>query len=213
MYLPQVFREDRLEILHALMRTHPLATLVTAGPGGTKANLLPFSIIPSEGKGTLQAHLAKANDQIADLRTGAEALVIFQGPEAYIMPSWYATKAEHGKVVPTWNYVVVQARGNPRVIEDHGWLRAQINTLTEAHEAPRQDPWSVTDAPAGFVTAQLNGIIGLEIPVSSIEGKWKVSQNRREADRRGVCEGLREEDAGGEMARLVGREMPPVCPG
>jgi len=213
MYLPQVFREDRLEILHALMRTHPLATLVTAGPGGIKANLLPFSIIPSEGKGTLQAHLAKANDQIADLRTGAEALVIFQGPEAYITPSWYATKAEHGKVVPTWNYVVVQARGNPRVIEDHGWLRAQINTLTEAHEAPRQDPWSVTDAPAGFVTAQLNGIIGLEIPVSSIEGKWKVSQNRSEADRRGVCEGLREEDAGGEMARLVGREMPPVCPG
>lgn len=213
MYLPQVFREDRLEILHALMRSHPLATLVTAGAGGIKANLIPFGIVSDEGQGMLQAHLAKANDQISDLRAGAEALVIFQGPEAYITPSWYATKAEHGKVVPTWNYVVVQARGIPRVIEDHGWLREQIHQLTEAHEGPRQKPWDVTDAPDDFITAQLNGILGIEIPISSIEGKWKVSQNRSEADRRGVCEGLLEEEAGEEMARLVADKTPPVCPG
>lgn len=209
MYSPQVFREDNLEVLHALMRAHPLATLVTAGSGGIKATLIPFSVVPDGGNGILRAHLAKANDQVADLGEGKDVLVIFQGPEAYITPSWYATKAEHGKVVPTWNYVVVHARGVPRVTGDHEWLRSQIDELTKAHEGPRASPWEVGDAPEKFIAAQLNGIMGIEIPITTIEGKWKVSQNRSEADRQGVCAGLLREGVQGEMARLVASQGAP----
>jgi transcriptional regulator len=203
MYSPQIFREDSLEVLHSLMRAHPLATLVSAGSGGIKASLLPFSVIPDGRKGVLRVHLAKANDQVADLGEGKEVLVIFQGPEAYITPSWYLSKAEHGKVVPTWNYVVIHARGVPRVTDDHGWLRDQIEDLTKAQEASRAAPWEVGDAPDSFISALLDGIVGVEIPIAAIEGKWKVSQNRSEADRNGVYEGLLREGASEEMAKLV----------
>jgi transcriptional regulator len=203
MYLPEIFREDRLDILHALMRAHPLATLATAGSGGLLANLAPFLVIEDDSKGTLRAHIAKTNDQVNALREGCEALVIFQGPHAPITPSWYPSKAEHGKVVPTWNYAMVQARGKARVIENPEWIRAQVEALTASQEEHRAKPWHVSDAPEEFIATMLKGIVGIEIPIEHIEGKWKVSQNRPEADRRGVTEGLRREHAGEDMARLV----------
>jgi transcriptional regulator len=203
MYQPSAFREDRLETLHELIRTHPLATLITSGSGGLIANLVPFILVSSGDKGTLRAHIAKANDQVAPLQAGAETLVIFQGPEAYITPSWYPAKKEHGRVVPTWNYVVVQARGTPHVIDDPVWLRAQIEALTLSQEGHRSEPWKVTDAPTEFVENQIKAIIGIEIPIQTIEGKWKVSQNRSDTDRRGVCEGLMKEEGKDEMAKLV----------
>ncbi len=206
MYQPPHHREDRLEIQHALIRAHPLGTLVTLGQGGLVANALPFVLDASAGPfGTLKVHLARANAQWRDFDPAVEALVIFQGVESYITPSWYPTKRETGKVVPTWNYAVVQAYGAMRIIEDRGWLAGQIAALTAEHEAGRAEPWSVADAPAPFVEAQLKGIVGIEIPISRIEGKWKVSQNRPEADRRGVVEGLREaaDAASLAMAELV----------
>jgi transcriptional regulator len=152
--------------------------------------------------------MARANDQLAALREGGEALVIFQGPEAYITPSWYASKREHGKVVPTWNYVVVQTWGTPQVIDDAEWLHVQINELTRAQERTRTEPWQVADAPADFVAAQIRGITGIEIPIARIEGKWKVSQNRPEADRRMVVAGLREGGDMDEMADVVEERAP-----
>jgi transcriptional regulator len=208
MYQPPHHREDRLEVQHALIRAHPLGTLVTFGAGGLSANLIPF-VLDSDisEKGTLKGHLARANRQWIDFDPSVEALVIFQGVECYITPSWYAAKQEHGKVVPTWNYATVQARGTMRVIEDRDWLASQIAALTAANEAGRAEKWAITDAPEAFIASQIKGIVGLEISISRVEGKWKVSQNRPEADRIGVIEGLREsgdEDAE-TMAELVQR--------
>ncbi len=205
MYLPNAFREERLETLHALIRAHPLATLITAGSGGLLANLVPFTVVDSGERGVLRAHVAKANDQVDALSSGAETLVVFQGPEAYITPSWYASKQEHGRVVPTWNYAVVQARGTPRLVDDPEWLRTQINDLTTMQEGRRSAPWRVSDAPEPFVSGQIKAIVGVEIPISTIQGKWKVSQNRSAADRHGVEQGLRREGISEEMARLVGQ--------
>lgn len=207
MYQPSAFREERLETLHELIRAHPLATLITAGPGGLVANLVPFILADEGDQGTLRAHVAKANDQVGALATGAETLVVFQGPEAYITPSWYPSKKEHGRVVPTWNYAVVQVRGTPRVIDDPAWLRTQIGALTSAQEGKRPEPWKVTDAPEAFIEGQLRAIIGVEIPIVTIEGKWKVSQNRSAADRQGVYRGLEDEGRNEEMARLVGERL------
>ena len=160
--------------------------------------------------GILKGHVARANTQWRDFRPDTEALVVFQGVERYITPSWYATKHETGKVVPTWNYAIVQARGPLRVIEDRGWLADQIAALTTLQEANRKAPWSVADAPAPFVEAQIKGIVGMEIPIANIEGKWKLSQNRPEADRRGVVEGLRAagERGDGGAGRGVWRSQP-----
>lgn len=195
MYVPPAYRETRAEVLHALVRAHPLGTLVTAGAAGLTANLIPFDLVETAGGTVLRAHLARANPQCEDLRAGAETLVIFQGPEAYVTPSWYAAKAEHGRVVPTWNYAVVQVRGRPQVFDAPDWLAAQVGRLTEGHEAGRAHPWAVSDAPETFIAGQLRAIVGLEIPIERIEGKWKMSQNRSEADRSGVAEGLRAEGA------------------
>lgn len=205
MYQPPLFREDRLEVQHALIRNHPLGLLVTAGPGGLLANLIPFLIdAEASERGTLLAHLARANPQWHDLAAVEECLVVFQGPQDYVTPSWYATKRETGKVVPTWNYVMVHAWGRPRVIDDELWLRRQINALTRSREDVRQVPWQVSDAPESFITGQVKGIIGIEIPITRIEGKWKMSQNRPEADRRGVVAGYREQGESGEpIATLV----------
>lgn len=202
MYQPSYFKEERLEVLHALIRSHPLATLVTAGTAGLIANLVPFVLVETGGNGVLRAHLAKANDQVNALRAGDQTLVVFQGPEAYITPTWYASKNEHGRVVPTWNYVLVQVRGTPRVIDDTAWLKAQIGVLTSQQEDHRASPWKVSDAPEPYIEGQLKAIIGIEVPILSIEGKWKVSQNRSDADREGVCEGLRREGLK-DMANLV----------
>jgi len=203
MYQPSAFREERLETLHALIRAHPLATLITATTGGLVANLVPFTLARVGDRGTLRAHIAKASDQVDALKAGGETLVVFHGPEAYITPSWYASKKEHGRVVPTWNYAVVQVRGTPRVIDDIAWLRAQISALTLAQENQRSEPWHVSDAPEPFIEGQIRAIIGVEIPILSIEGKWKVSQNRSAADRQGVYEGLSNEGLNKDMAKLV----------
>ena len=205
MYQPPPFREERVEVLHDLIRAHPLGLLISAGPGGLLANPLPFLVDAKEGPhGRLRAHLARPNPQVGALTAVDTCLVVFQGPEHYITPSWYATKRQTGKVVPTWNYVTVQVRGRPALVDDEAWLRGLLDDLTEQHERHRAAPWSVDDAPARFVAGQIKGIVGLEIPIDRIEGKWKVSQNRPAADRAGVATGLGEEDAeAGAMAALV----------
>jgi transcriptional regulator len=192
MYQPPAFREDRPEVLHALIRKHPLGLLITAGPAGLLANLFPF-LLDTEGaeKGTLRLHMARANPQWRELEAVEECLVVFQGPQDYVTPSWYATKRETGKVVPTWNYATVHVWGRPRVMDDT-WLRRQIEDLTASRETRRAEPWAVSDAPEDFVAMQMRAIVGIEIPLLRIEGKWKMSQNRPEADRAGVIAGFRE---------------------
>ncbi|MGU3538603.1 FMN-binding negative transcriptional regulator [Methylobacterium sp. A54F] len=205
MYQPQHFREDARAAQHALIRAHPLGLLVSAGASGLLANPVPFLLdADGDGPGTLRAHLARPNPQWRDLDGLAECLVVFQGPDRYVTPSWYETKRETGRVVPTWNYATVQVRGRPRVIEDAAWLRRQIDDLTALQEAARPEPWAVADAPPAFTAAQLRGIVGIEIPLTRLDGKWKVSQNRSEADRAGVAAGLRAEiGAADAMAELV----------
>lgn len=191
MYQPQHFREDRLDVQHALIRANPLGALVTVGPDGLSANHIPF-IVDAEAspRGTLRGHVARANPQWKTLDPAQDALVIFQGTDRYITPAWYATKAETGNVVPTWNFAVVHVYGRPRVIHDGDWLARHVAELTALNEAGREEPWSVSDAPADFVASLLKGIVGIEIEIARIEGKWKVSQNRPEADRDGVTHGL-----------------------
>lgn len=192
MYQPPHFREDRLDVQHALIAAHPLGLLITSGPGGLQANPIPFLIdAETSERGTLRAHLARANPQIAELAAISECLVVFQGPQHYISPSLYPTKQETGKVVPTWNYITVHAWGAPRVIDDAAWLRRQIDALTRHKEHARAAPWNVADAPASFIAAQIKGIVGVEIPIARLEGKWKVSQNRPAVDQSGVINGLR----------------------
>ena len=205
MYQPAHFREDRLDVQHALIRAHSLGLLITAGPGGLQANYVPF-LVDAGGseRGTLRAHLARANPQLAELAAVAECMIAFQGPQTYISPSLYPTKREHGKVVPTWNYITVHAWGRPQVIDDAAWLRRQVEDLTSHKEDARAAPWQVSDAPEPFVAAQLKGIVGLEIPIARIEGKWKVSQNRPAVDQAGVVAGLRGDGGDAEiMAALV----------
>ena len=197
MYLPAHFEEKRPEVLHALLRAHPLGLLVTQdAPGEMAANTVPFILDadPAGGPGILRAHVARANPLWRSARGDLDSLVVFQGEQAYISPSFYASKAEHGKVVPTWNYVIVQGRGRLRAVDDAPWLRAFVTRLTDRHEAPREQPWKVTDAPDDYVTSMLRAIVGIEIELVSLVGKWKVSQNRSAADRAGVARGLR--DAG-----------------
>lgn len=191
MYQPEQFREDRLELQHEFVRANPLGLLVCLGSAGLEANPVPFTLYPDEGRlGTLRCHLSRANEQWQALSSAEECLVAFLGPHAYVSPSWYATKRESGKVVPTWNYVTVHAWGRPLVTHDPAWLRRQIDDLTEAHEARFPESWTVADAPASFVAAQLKGIVGIEIPIDRSQGKWKMSQNRQHADREGVIAGL-----------------------
>lgn len=205
MYLPPLFREDRLAAHHELIRHHPLGLLISAGPSGLVANLMPFLVDADGGeRGTLLAHMARANGQWRELQHVNECLVVFQGPQDYITPSWYPTKRETGKVVPTWNYVTVNVWGCPRVVDDDGWLRWQVERLTRSREEGRPEPWRVGDAPERFIASQIKGIVGLEIPIARSEGKWKVSQNRPEVDQVGVVAGLQAEfPCSEEMARLV----------
>ena len=205
MYQPPHFREDRLDVQHGLIRAHPLGLLITSGPAGLMANPIPFLIdAGASGQGTLLCHMARANPQWRELGVVEECLVVFQGPQDYVTPSWYPTKRETGKVVPTWNYATVHAWGKPMVIDDPEWLRRQIDSLTQTREDPRPEPWKVDDAPADYVAAQIKGIIGVEIMIGRIEGKWKVSQNRPEADRAGVAAGYRGQGpASASMADLV----------
>lgn len=195
MYTPAHFAETRADVMHALMAAHPLGTLVTLTPAGLDANHIPFEIDPSvtaaAPHGTLLAHVARANPVWRDTRAGVDALVIFQGPQAYITPTWYVeTKPAGGKVVPTWNYCVVHAHGPLIVRDDPAWLRGQLERLVRRHESTRPAPWHLSDAPADFIEKQIAAIVGIEIPITRMAGKWKVSQNRPAADRAGVVAGL-----------------------
>jgi transcriptional regulator len=210
MYQPTPFREDRLDVQHELIRAYPLGLLVSTGADGLVANPIPFLLdAESSPNGTLRCHVARANPQWKALQGNIDCLVVFQAADHYITPSWYASKREHGRVVPTWNYATVHCWGTPRIIEDAAWLHTQVDALTRIHETPRTAPWAVSDAPDPFVAAQLRAIVGIEIPISRIEGKWKVSQNRPEADRRGVHDGLVAETrpTSRHMADLVGQHV------
>ena len=196
MYLPAHFEQHDVGALHGLMHERPLAMLVVETTDGPTADLIPLML--DDGARTLQGHVARANPlwRHAD---GTRVLAVFGGPEAYVSPNWYASKREHGKVVPTWNYTMVQARGTLRAVHDAPWLRALVGRLTERHEAAQARPWSVADAPDDYVQQMLRAIVGIEITLESLRGKWKVSQNRSAADRAGVVEGLSDR----AMAALV----------
>jgi transcriptional regulator len=189
MYRPDLFRVDDLPRLHALMRAQPFAALISAGADGLFATHLP-TVLKDDGPfGTIECHVARANPHWKTL--GDEVLMIFQGPEGYITPNWYPSKAEHGKVVPTWNYATVHVKGHIRFIEDPEWLRSLVESLTDEHERHSVNPWKVTDAPADYIAGMVRAIVGFEIQVSAIEGKFKASQNRSAADRAGVAAALR----------------------
>jgi transcriptional regulator len=192
MYLPSHFEESRPEVLQQTLRNHPLGLLLTLSANGIEANAIPFLYDAERGPhGSLRGHVARANPVWREARPDMPATVVFQGPQAYVSPAWYATKAETGKVVPTWNYVMVQARGALTVIDDAAWLRRLVGELTDRHEGRRAAPWSVDDAPADYVDGLLRAIVGIEIAVESLQGKWKVTQNRP-ADRESVARGLTE---------------------
>jgi transcriptional regulator len=193
MYLPAHFREEDLETIRAFVRAARLATLFTAGSGGPRASHIPVAYDAEPAPyGTLRCHLARANEQWRDLAAGAEPLVAFLGPEAYVSPSFYATKRETGKVVPTWNYVAVHAFGTARVFHEASELHELVSSLTDARESEREQPWRVDDAPSSFVAGQLRAIVGVEIRVARWDAKWKMSQNRSAADASGVAAGLRD---------------------
>jgi transcriptional regulator len=200
MYVPPAFREDDLATLHATMRGARLASLVTATDEGLVATPLPLLLAPEEGPyGTLYGHLARANPQWKLPPTG-DAMALFMGPDAYVSPSWYPSKLEHGKVVPTWNYIAVHAHGPAEFFEDADRLLGVVTRLTDLHERSRAEPWAVTDAPEAFVRGQLRGIVGLRMPITRIEGKRKMSQNRSATDRAGVAAGLAESDRASDRA-------------
>ncbi|MGB6451592.1 MAG: FMN-binding negative transcriptional regulator [Steroidobacteraceae bacterium] len=206
MYLPQQFEETRLDVLHQLIRSHAFGTFVIPGDAELVANHMPFLVSPGGGPaGTLHAHVARSNPVWKQLGKPVEALVVFQGPESYITPSWYPSKHADGKAVPTWNYAVVHAYGHPRSIEDPAWLLEHVTQLTAQHESGQALPWQVSDAPQDYRDQMIARIVGIEIPISRIQGKWKVSQNRQLADRLGVAAGLqsRATEQSLAMAELV----------
>jgi transcriptional regulator len=209
MYLPKHFEQHDPEALAGLMATHPLATLVSVDDDGPTADHIPLEFIAADGphgsqpgssglQGVLRGHVARANP-IWQRAANTAVLAIFSGPQAYITPSWYPSKAATHKVVPTWNYAVVHAHGVLRVVDDAPWLRALVGGLTDHHESRRSAPWSVSDAPDDYVQQMLRAIVGIEIPVPRLIGKWKISQNRSEPDRLGVADGL----GSAPMAALV----------
>jgi len=208
MYQPKHFEETRPEFLQELIAAHPLATLVTMTDAGLEANHIPLVLDSGPGDGphgTLRGHVARANPVWRSARSDVEALAVFQGPHAYVSPGWYPSKREHGKVVPTWNYAVVHAQGPLRFIDDAGWLHSFVSRLADMHEAGQATPWKLGDAPEDFTRQMLKAIVGLEIPVTRIAGKWKVSQNRPTTDREAVAAALAEsaDSAHRAMAGLV----------
>lgn len=196
MYVPRPFAETRVDVLHDLIRRYPLGTLVVAGSDGLDATHVPFEISPEPAPfGKLRCHVARANPVWQQLSADRQVLVIFQGEQGYVSPSWYVAKQEHGKVVPTWDYVAVHAYGTAKAVHDAAWLRQMVEDLTNRHEQGRADPWRVSDAPAEYVDKLIGAIVGVEIPVTRLIGKWKLSQNRSVADRQGVVAGLERDGA------------------
>lgn len=211
MYQIAAFREERIDVMHALIRAHPLATLVTCAGRTLEANHLPLLIDPSPAPhGTLRGHVARANPLWRQPHAGGEALAIFQGPQTYVTPSWYPSKRETGRVVPTWNYAVVHAYGPLIVRDDRDWLRDLVSRLTDQQEGGLPQPWGIGDAPAEYIERMLAAIVGIELPIARLEGKWKVSQNRLDADRAGVIDGLagRGDPQAQAMADLVSGKRP-----
>ena len=211
MYLSDHFRVDDVAQMHALICAHPLAALISAGPAGLYGSHLP-TVLKDEGDlGVIECHLARANPHCKELAEVCEALMIFQGPEGYITPNWYATKAETGKVVPTWNYAVVHAYGRPEVKEDAVWLRRHVDELTAQQEKAEVRPWEVSDAPERYIEVMLRGIVGFRFVIARLEGKWKMSQNREMLDRAGVVEGLGQRHASddAEIAAYVAGQLTP----
>ena len=191
MYLPSAFRQDDLAELHAQMQASPFALLTSAGAAGVQASHLPLLLEPGEGElGTLYGHFARANPHWRALHDGGEALAVFSGPDAYISPGWYPSKAAHGKVVPTWNYIAGHARGPVQLIEERDSLLRIVSRLSDRHEAGRPQPWAVSDAPREYIDAMLRAIVGFALPIRRLEGKWKLSQNRSANDQTGVRTGL-----------------------
>lgn len=199
MYRPDHFRVDDVPAMHALMRARPLAALVSGGAAGLYATHLP-TVLKGDGPfGLVEFHLARANPHWKVLAEGDEALMIFQGPEGYITPNWYPSKVEHAKVVPTWNYAVVHAYGQPEVMQHADWLRRHVGELTAQQERSEAQPWALTDAPERYVEVMLRGIIGFRFAVTRLEGKWKMSQNREMKDRDGVVKGLTQRGVGEDL--------------
>lgn len=212
MYLPKHFAETDVAAMHALMRAHPLATVVHSGPQGLGANHLPLHLFTEPApNGCLQGHVARANTLWKEAGPDAQVLVIFNGPEHYISPSSYASKARDGRVVPTWNYVAVHAHGTLRVIDDAAWVAAQMQALTSTHEAGRAAPWSVEDAPADYIERMRMAVVGIEIVVSRLEGKWKVSQNQPAENQESLVAALEADDneQSTTMARLIRQRRRP----
>lgn len=210
MYVPPAFREDRLPLLHQAMRAAGLVTLVTVSEAGPFASHLPLLLDEADGPhGTLHGHIARANPQWNNALPGTRALAIFAGPDAYVSPSWYPSKREHGRVVPTWNYVTVHAAGAIEFFDDTERLHRLVSRLTDQREAARADPWAVSDAPTDFVAAQLRGIVGLTLRIDRLQGKWKLSQNRNDADRAAVISALeREPNAAATRDVMLGLDKP-----
>jgi len=203
MYNPAHFAEDRPEVLHQFIRQHPLGALVTCGPAGLEASHVPVAFHPDEG--LLRCHLARANPQSQTLASSPSVLMIFSGAQHYITPSWYPSKAEHGKVVPTWNYIAVHVSGRARIIEDEQAFLRHLKDLTARNESSFTEPWAVDDAPPEYIANLMRSIVGIEILIDRIEGKWKLSQNRSKADQQGVIEGLQKLDTpeSTTMAKLM----------
>jgi len=190
-YIPTFNEEKDISIMHSLMQAQPLATWIVISNGEIQVNHVPFVLDNSRGEfGTLMCHVARANPIWRECSSKSDSVIVFQGDDAYITPSWYPGKQEHGKVVPTWNYAVVHARGIPEVIDDKEWLMAHINQLTDIHERQQTQPWKVSDAPDEFIEKLTGAIVGIEIPIRKLEGKWKLGQNRPEPDQQGIIDGL-----------------------
>ena len=209
MYTPKQFQVEDAAEVHALMRAHPFAVLVTHGSDGIIATHLPTVLKVDDGGplGRIECHVARPNPQWRDFAADTDALMIFQGPEAYIRPGWYPSKAEHGKVVPTWNYAVVHAYGRLETVEDPAWLLTHVSELTRQQEAPHEAPWATTDAPESYLAVMARGIVGLKLAITRLEAKAKMSQNREVRDRAGVEQGLAQRAQGedAEIAALVGK--------
>lgn len=210
MYIPKIHEESDRGVLHALIRSQSLATWVTQGDGELLINHIPFLLDAERGEhGTLVAHVARANPVWRTFSKSVASIVVFQGAQSYITPSWYPSKHEHGKAVPTWNYAVVHAHGVPQVMDDRDWLLRHVTQLSDLHESAQALPWSVSDAPPDYIDKMLGAIVGIEIPISKLEGKWKVSQNRPTADQLGTMAGLlgRGDAQSRDMAALVKRHI------
>jgi len=212
MFMPDHFRVEDLAEMHALLRAHPFAALVSVTPGGLYGTHLP-TVLKDEGpNGTIECHLARANPHWKDLAKGEEAMMIFQGAEGYITPNWYATKAATGKAVPTWNYAIVHAYGRPAIMSDKDWLRRHVTELSDQQERSEAHPWKVSDAPESYIDVMLRGIVGFRFEITRLEGKSKMNQNRESQDRLGVIEGLKvratRDDL--EIAETVAAKMTPA---